>query len=128
MHGLTISKELNIMIYCPWCDQGLGIQSRNYYYLLKNNGYNVYIFSYEPYNAKSAQELQKNPNEWNICPVYYSKNNRETVKNTELNDFIIENNIGKCLIPETCWFRIFEIAKYMRDQNVKCYAIPNIER
>ena len=31
------------------------------------------------------------------------------------------------IIPETCWFRIFEIAKLLRELGVKSYAIPNIE-
>ena len=45
----------------------------------------------------------------------------------KLLDFIKKYNIGKCLLPETCWFRVFEIAKLLRTNNVKCYAIPNIE-
>jgi hypothetical protein len=44
-----------------------------------------------------------------------------------LAEFIKKNNIGKCIIPETCWYRIFQMAKLMRDNNVNCYAIPNIE-
>lgn len=121
------SKEYNIMIYAPWCDQGLGIQSRNYYNILNQNDYNVFIFSYKPYIANSTLELQKNPEEWVVPNVYYSPNDREKVKDIEILNFVKENNIGKCLIPETCWFRVFEIAKLLRDNNVKCYAIPNIE-
>ena len=47
--------------------------------------------------------------------------------NDEIMNFVIKCNIGKCLIPETCWFRIFEIARLLNESNVKCYAIPNIE-
>ena len=115
------------MIYTPWCDQGLGVQSRNYYNILKNAGYNVYIFSLKPYIANSAMELQKNPTEWIVDNIYYSPNDREHVKDVEVIDFVKKHNIGKCLIPETCWFRVFEIAKLLRDNFVKCYAIPNIE-
>jgi glycosyltransferase involved in cell wall biosynthesis len=121
------SKMNNIMIIAPWCDQGLGIQSRNYFNILKSNGYNVHIFSINPYGVKSTIELQKNPNEWIVDKIYYSKNDREHVQDTELLQFIRLYGIGKCIIPETCWFRIFEIAKLMRDNDVKCYAIPNIE-
>jgi glycosyltransferase involved in cell wall biosynthesis len=121
------SKNYNVMILSPWCDQGLGIQSRNYYNVLKHCGFRVFIFSLKPYCANSAIELQKDPSEWIVDNIYYSPNDREHVTNNELLDFIAKYNIGKCLIPETCWFRIFEIAKLLRDNDVKCYAIPNIE-
>jgi glycosyltransferase involved in cell wall biosynthesis len=121
------SKTNNIMLLTPWCDQGLGIQSRNYYNILKNEGYNVFIFSIRPYNADSAIELQRDPSEWLVDNIYYSPNHREKITDIEILEFITKYNIGKCLIPETCWFRIFEIAKLLRDNDVKCYAIPNIE-
>lgn len=120
------SKNNNIMIYCPWCDQGLGIQSRNYYNLLKDV-YNIYIFSFKPYNSNSCIQLQKNPEEWVTNNIYYSSNDREHVTNDEIIQFVEKYNIGKCLLPETCWFRVFEIAKLLKKINVKCYAIPNIE-
>jgi glycosyltransferase involved in cell wall biosynthesis len=122
------NKEKNVMIYCPWCDQGLGIQSRNYYHILIKNGYRVSIFSYKPYNGESTISLQKNPDEWQIDGnIYYSPYDREHVKDSELIDFILKNQIGKCIIPETCWNRVFEIAQLMRTNHVKCYAIPNVE-
>lgn len=124
---LKKSKAYNIMLYTPWCDQGLGIQSRNYYNILVKNGFNVFVLSYKPYIADSTLELQKNPNEWIIPNVYYSPNDREHVKDIEILNFIKEHNIGKCLIPETCWYRVFEIAKLLKDNNIKCYAVPNIE-
>lgn len=125
-HAINISKERNIMIFTPWCDQGLGIQSRNYYNILKSE-YNMHIFGVKPYNANSCIELQKNPNEWLIDKIYYSKNDREHVTDIELIEFINKYNIGKFIIPETCWYRVFEIAKLLRSLDVKCYAVPNIE-
>ncbi len=124
---IKTSKNNNIMIIAPWCDQGLGIQARNYYHMLNNNGYIAHIFSYKSYSGKSSLEMQKNPQEWLIEKIYYSSNDREHIKDIELLNFIEKYNIGKCIIPETCWFRIFEIAKLMRDHCVKCYAIPNVE-
>lgn len=124
---MNVSKANNIAIFTPWCDQGLGIQSRNYYEILRNNGHNVHIFSFNPYGRKSAIELQKDPNEWLISNIYYSPNDRENVKDIEIITFIKKYNIGKFIIPETCWFRIFGIAKILRENNVKTYAIPNIE-
>jgi len=91
------SKGNNIMIYAPWCDQGLGIQARNYYHILKNNGYNVHVFSYKSYSGKSSLEMQKNPQEWLIDKVYYSPNDREHVKDIEFLKFIKKYNIGKCI-------------------------------
>ncbi|QKF94560.1 glycosyl transferase family 1 [Fadolivirus algeromassiliense] len=123
---LNKSKSNNIMILCPWCDQGLGIQSRNYYNILKDD-YNIFIFSFKPYNANSCIQLQKNPEEWIVDNVYYSENDREHIKDNELINFVEKYNIGKCLLPETCWFRTFEIAQLLKKLNVRCYAIPNIE-
>lgn len=124
---LEKSKENSVGIFSPWCDQGLGIQSRNYYKILQNNNFNVSVFGLKPYNADTCKDLQRNPEEWNLKNIYYSKNTRETVKDKELKEFVIKYNVGKMLIPETCWNRIFEIAKYLREINVKVYAIPNIE-
>jgi glycosyltransferase involved in cell wall biosynthesis len=125
---LIKSKQYNIGIFTPWCDQGLGIQSRNYYNILKKSDlYRTFIFAVKPYNADSCQDLQKNKEEWIVPDIYYSPNCREDVKDSELIKFVTENNIGKMLIPETCWNRIFEIGKLLKEHNVKVYAIPNIE-
>jgi glycosyltransferase involved in cell wall biosynthesis len=123
---ITKSKSMNIMIMCPWCDQGLGIQSRNYGRILESE-YNVYIFALKPYNANTCIELQKDPSEWSWSNIYYSPNDRERVKDSEIISFVMKNNIGKCILPETCWFRVFEIARLLSRLNVKCYAVPNIE-
>lgn len=124
---LNKNKMKNIMIFTPWCDQGLGIQSKNYRDILKKQKYNLFIFAVKPYNANTCIELQKDPNEWLSEHIFYSSNNRENTSDTELKEFIQTNNIGICLIPETCFDRIFEIAKYLRELDVLCYAIPNIE-
>jgi len=124
---LQKSKEMNVMIFSPWCDQGLGIQSRNYSDILKRTDYNVHIFALKPYNADSCIEMQRNPEEWRMDYIYYSPKNREEVTDIEIITFVKKYNIGKCLLPETCWFRVFEIAKLLKKINVKCYAIPNIE-
>lgn len=122
---LLVNK--NIMIFSPWCDQGLGIQSRNYRNILASYGYKVCIFALKPYNASSCVDLQKIPEEWVTDHIYYSVNNRENVKDDELINFVRMYNITSCLIPETCWKRVFEVAKLMDKLNVRCYAIPNIE-
>jgi glycosyltransferase involved in cell wall biosynthesis len=124
---ISNGKEQNVCIFSPWCDQGLGIQSRNYYKIL-NKHFRMFIFSYKPYNSDSCFSLQKNKSEWEVdCKIYYSDNCREDVKDSEIIDFCNEHNIGKFIIPETCWNRIFQIAKILREIGVKAYAIPNIE-
>lgn len=128
---LLKSKEHNVMIFAPWCDQGLGIQARNYAKILSESHFKCFIFALKPYNADSCIALQKNPEEWifdNIDQrIYYSPNIREKVKNEEILTFINKYNIGKCLLPETCWNRVFEIAQLLRSNSIKCYAIPNVE-
>lgn len=121
------SKEMNIMIFTPWCDQGLGIQSRNYADILHSLGYNIFILGLKPYNADSCLAQQKDPSEWSKYTVYYSTNDRESVTDIEITTCVKKWNIGKCIVPETCWFRVFEVAKLLRRLDVKSYAIPNIE-
>lgn len=122
------SKNYSIGIFTPWCDQGLGIQSRNYYKILKTSGiYNIAIFALKPYNAINCEALQKNKNEWIADNIYYSPNSREDVTDLEIIEFCRNYNIGKMIIPETCWNRIFQIAKLLRELDVKSYAVPNIE-
>ena len=124
---LDNNKFRNIMIFTPWCDQGLGIQSRNYKNILEGNGFNVCIFALKPYNGSSCISMQKNPSEWVVSNIYYSDNNREHVTDVEIINFVNKYDIGICLLPETCWFRVFEVARLLDKLNVLCYAIPNIE-
>ena len=123
------SNNCAIGILTTWCDQGLGIQCRNYANILCNeHRKQVVIFSFKPYIRKSAQDLQSNLDEWNgQFRVYYSQHTREEITEEEIREFVEKNRISRMIIPETCWFRIFEIAKLLRELNVITYAIPNIE-
>ena len=124
--SIKSSKENNVMLFIPFCDQGLGIQGRSYLNLLKER-FQVFIFSYLPYNADKIVDLQKDINEWTYDKIYYSNNIRENVMDEEIVSFVTSNNIGKCIIPETCWSRVFEIGNLLKRLNIKTYAIPNIE-
>ena len=121
------NKSNNIMLFCPWCDQGLGIQSRNYAKIVEEAGYNVSILSFKPYKGQTTIELQIDPEEWIIDNIYYSPNDREHVTDEEIVNFVNKYNVGRCILPETCWDRVFEIAKLLRRLDVKVYAVPNIE-
>ena len=126
---IDYSKGKNIMIFCPWGDTGLGILSRIYSKILMKNGWNVFIFSFIPYvwEGKDKPE-QKDPNEWlGYTEIYYSKNVREKVTDDELKEFIKKYSISICILPEICWYRVFEIADLMKVLKVKCIAIPMLE-
>ena len=120
------SKTYRVMILSPWCDQGLGIQSRNYKNILESHGIHTSVFAIKPYDY-SHLELQKNPEEWIHPDIYYSPHDREHIKDEELVNFVKQYRVGKCLIPETCWYRIFQMASLLQSLGVDCYAIPNIE-
>ena len=120
---IETNKNKNIGIFTPWCDQGLGIQSRIYKKVLTELGYNVFIFSSKPYNTDL-----KHTDEWETDFIYRSPNKRLHVNNLEWDLFIANYKIKKLIIPEIQFNRIFEIANYLKEEyNIKTYAIPNIE-
>ena len=115
------------MIFTPWCDQGLGIQSRLYNQILESHGIQTCIFAYKPYWVQGEDRHQKKSEEWTHSQVYYSSNDREHVTDTEIREFISTHGVTRCLIPETCWFRVFQVAELCLSLGVPCYGIPNIE-
>lgn len=119
-------RRKNVAIFTPWCDMGLGIQSRNYTHFLKRAGFKVSIFAFRPY---SNEDNQANPDEWKInnVDVYYSQNYREKVTRNEVQAFVLYTRASHVLLPETCWFRVFEIIKEVKQLNVRTYAVPNVE-
>lgn len=126
------SKRMNVAIFAPFCDQGLGIQARHYARSIREAcpEFRVYVFSYRPYHVaagSTARNLQSDPAEWEGFPVYYSTNDREHVLDEEVRQFVQQYNIGVWLHPETCWFRVFELADLLRRLDVRSVAIPNIE-
>lgn len=127
-HKTMATKSLrnNVMIFAPYADQGLGVQARNYVVILEQfTPAKTAIFSYKPYYAGRHQ---RNPAEWDHPRCYYSENIRENVTNDEIRKFVAKYEIGTAIIPETCWFRVFEIADYLRSElNVRVYAVPNVE-
>jgi len=136
--SLTQSFRTNVMIFTPWSDQGLGIQSRHYRNILIKNGFKVFIFAYKPYfssfakkNQESSDRVQALEMEWETNDeIYYSENDREHVTDEELCIFLkkYRDTIGTCIIPEICFHRVFEIARYLKERHyIRVLAIPNIE-
>lgn len=112
--------EKNVMFLTPFTDQGLGIQVRNYISFLKKS----FIFNYHPYQRAAIAADEK---EWEVENIYHSPNTRENITDDEILSFIRKFSIDICVIPETCWSRVFEIAELLTKNHVKCIAIPNIE-
>lgn len=118
-----------IGIFTPWCDQGLGIQSRVYREILENNKKNVAIFSSAPYRKKNEKNKDRicKKSEWKIKNIYKSHNDRFNVLLNEFDIFINKFNVKKLIIPEIN-NNAFQIAKYVKDKfNIEVIGIPNIE-
>lgn len=127
----TLKNQGTTMIFCLWADHGIGIQARTYVKAFEEEGIHTSIFSYTSYvnenNPWHKRKFQADSKEWYHPRCYYSPNTREKVTNEELEAFIDEYNVKTCIIIETCWFRIFQVAKFMRDHNITAVAIPNAE-
>ncbi len=127
-HSGDYYKNHNIGILCPWGDQGLGIQCREYYDILRKLGYVVSIFSFKPYNSHVENpRLQTDPTEWNYPNIHYSLDTRENITLKEFMTFVHHYKIKKIVIVETCFNRVFEIAQMCQLLSIKTYAIPNVE-
>lgn len=121
-------KNKNIGIFTPWCDQGLGIQSRIYKDIFEKNGYNIFIFATKPYVITNSKNLINSDKEWETNNIYRSPNRRLEINNLELDLFVQNYKIKKMIIPEIQYQEIFDIATHLREKyNIETYAIPNIE-
>lgn len=116
----------NVALFAPWCDQGLGIQTRNYARLLLKHNFRVFVFAFQPYTGKREQA---NEDEWRLpgVSVYYSPHHREAVTSHELACFAVKTQIGHAIIAETCWNRVFSMMRELRAMDVRTYAVPNVE-
>jgi len=121
-------RKNNIMICTPWCDQGLGIQSRTYVKIFDKLGYKTHIFAFKPYfSTETNPKFQEDESEWAHPSIYYSPYSREDVTDDEIISFIKHRNIGMMIIPEICFDRVFQIAEIGKNMGVTTYCIPNIE-
>ena len=127
----TLTNNFTTMIFCLWADQGIGLQAKTYVRAFEEHGIHTSIFSYTSYvnenNPWHKRKFQADSREWYHPRCYYSPHTREKVTNEELEAFVDEYNVKTCIIIETCWYRIFQIARFMRDKNITVIAIPNAE-
>ena len=118
----------NVGILCPWADQGLGIQCREYYDILGKCGYNVSIFSFKPYHSTPQNpKLQSDPSEWNYKNIYYCNSTREEINTEEFISYLHQYRVKNMIIVETCYPKVFELAKICRMLSIRVLAIPNLE-
>jgi hypothetical protein len=132
INSMTESKyklnQNNIGLIVPWADQGLGIQSRDYYISFKKLGYNPHVLSFKPYHATHENiYLQTFKEEWNYKNIQYSPNYREDIDLYEILDFIYKYNIKSIVIIEATFLNIFKIALFLKLLKINIYLVVNIE-
>lgn len=130
-----------VAIICPWADQGLGIQARNYARLLDrpDGPWESCIFAYQPYFGSSAKtkgnqsggfhykRYQANPAEWDHPRITYVPRTRDQVTTGDVNSFVTKFHPECVLLPEICGVGVFRIADAFKSAAVRVLAIPNIE-
>jgi len=139
----THSELKNIGILCPWADQGLGIQCREYYDLLTSLSMEVSVFAFKPYHAGNMNsninnnsnnmndnsKLQTDPNEWNRPRIWYSDSKRKDINHTEFFDYLHTYKIHKFIIAEPGSIKenVYHLAKICKMLGIQTYCIPNME-
>ena len=113
--------QYNIGIYGPFCDQGLGIQMRNYYNYL-NKITSVIIYSH----TKRGEKIT-DIKEWEGYEIFYSQYRREKPNFNEIMLFVKAYKINTIIIPEICFNFIHKLILYFKILNVKVLTPINIE-
>jgi glycosyltransferase involved in cell wall biosynthesis len=113
----------SIGIICPWTDQGLGIQCREYYTILTSLGYTVAIYAHMPY----INTCGDHSNEWNGYNVYHSALTRDNLTEDDFLDFLQYHMVDKLIVVEYEGHNITELVRMANMLDIKTYCIPNIE-
>jgi hypothetical protein len=90
MNYISNRTDNSIGFFAPWCDQGLGIQCREYYSILNKLGYKVSIFSHKPYHnlIYNKLPLQRDNSEWNYNNVHYCESLRNEIEFKDIIEYI----------------------------------------
>lgn len=123
------------LIFGPWCDQGLGIQSRAYVYWLRKLGHDVVVFACRSSKSppagspkkSSPHNLQADPAEWGGVKVIYDPSNREEVPYERVIAAVQSHGATDALMLETAHRNIFVISGALSQCGVRVFAVPNIE-
>jgi glycosyltransferase involved in cell wall biosynthesis len=112
------------LIFAPWCDQGLGIQARNYVQWLTAMQYQVVVFACKP----SKVTRQASPDEWVVTAhVHTSTYHRENVPSEEVLAVAQQHHVTDALMLETCYPNMFAISNVLGNHCIRVFAVPNIE-
>jgi glycosyltransferase involved in cell wall biosynthesis len=118
----------SVGILCPWADQGLGIQCREYYEILEKCGYGVSVYSFKPYQSKPTNpKLQADSSEWDYPNIYYGSEFREYIDADDFITYLHKYRVKKMIIVETCYPKVFELARICNMLSIQVIAIPNLE-
>ena len=120
----TIPKP-HIGLFGPFYSQGLGIQLREYYYFLKEKGFNVAAFSHLPFESCISSSNERS--EWQLENIYKSNHTRDHPQLQEIIEFLVNYNIKCLIIPEICFPYIYKTIKFCKLLDVKIIGIINIE-
>jgi len=119
------------LLFSPWCDQGLGVQAREYVGWLRDVlGSTVVVFACrpsKPSGATAPTRMQADPAEWAGVTVEYIDASREAVPHDTLTAFAKKHGVTDALMLETCRRRIFVLSAALGSIGVRVYAVPNIE-
>jgi hypothetical protein len=109
-----------ICFYGPFCDQGLGIQIREYITFLKRKKYETVVYSH-------ASKQKTNPKEWENIIEYNSNFSRGKASLEEILFVMLKYNIDIVIIPEICFSPLFKFIQYLKLLKIKVVAVVNIE-
>ena len=111
-----------IGFFCPFADQGTGIQCREYITYLNQNGYKTAVYSY-----KSNIGTQIDMSEWNYGNICYTKKSREDINLEDILEFVFKYNVKTVFIPEICYRLIYQKIDYFKCLGVKIVGLINID-
>jgi glycosyltransferase involved in cell wall biosynthesis len=119
-----------VMLFSLWGEQGLGYQCKAYAHALRRLGRRCVVFSFCSYHREGdalASALHSDLSEWVHGRVHYSAAVREKVTDEEVLAVARAYGVDCLILPETCWYRVFQIAALLRAAGVRTVGVPNIE-
>jgi glycosyltransferase involved in cell wall biosynthesis len=122
------SKKKNVVIVCPWADQGLGYHGRAYVECLRKLGIKTHIYSFQPYSMIDyGLTNQVNHDEWRHESIHYSYNTREDLTAHEIVQFARATNSQFVLWIEICWEANWTRLYKLYEQGLEVILVPNAE-
>ena len=110
-----------ILIIAPWCDVGLGIQAREYYWQFEKAGLVPYIYTYKSYNVDTTYEWKTG------FKVFDSKEFIECLDIFKLINYCIVNRIRKIVLLEGSGEGVYDKMGYLKELGFQVDLIPNVE-